>query len=188
MVGSDRQAPSRRRLTSRFSKAVRSRNYSDSITECIVAYEKLLVTPNAPFDRYLRGEADAVDSEVLEGYRLFKELGCAACHQGRNVGGNLFTQFGVMREYIHASPDGKATAEDGLVFSGDLDQRHIKVPTLRNVELTAPYFHDGSAETLDEAVAVMGVYQLGSELSEHDIERVVKFLRSLTGVLSEELK
>lgn len=150
-----------------------------SITECIVAYERLLTTPDAPFDRYLRGEENAVSEEALTGYRLFTQLGCAACHQGRSVGGNLFQELGVMFNAASAS-------ENSGMHS--IAKQRYKVPTLRNVELTAPYLHDGSAATLEEAVAVMGEYQLGAELSDDEIRSLVLFLRSLTGVLSEELK
>lgn len=150
-----------------------------SITECIVAYESLLTTPDAPFDRYLRGEENAVSEEALAGYRLFTELGCAACHQGRSVGGNLFQEFGVMLDAAFAIQNSE--------MHSTTKQRY-KVPTLRNVELTAPYLHDGSAATLEEAVAVMGEYQLGAELSDDEIRSLILFLRSLTGVLSEELK
>lgn len=161
-----------------------------AITECLVAYEKLLITPDAPFDRFLRGEVGAVDNDVIEGYRLFKEMGCVSCHQGRGIGGNLFAQFGVMRAYLDKTSNEAAFDESVHSEPSDsaLDTSHIKVPSLRNVDLTAPYLHDGSAQTLEEAIQVMSTYQLGAELTEEDTRLLVAFLRSLNGVLSEELK
>ncbi len=139
-------------IREQFERLFRGGITPKSVTECIVSYERLLITPNAPFDRYLRGESSAVREEVVAGYRLFMDLGCAACHQGKSVGGNLFHVFGVMTE---------AKANSTSIEKHAQAKQKIKVPTLRNVELTAPYFHDGSVATLEEAVAEMGEHQLG---------------------------
>ncbi len=182
-------------LTRRFQKEFSEGITPDTISECIANYEEQLLTPDAPFDRFLRGEKTAVNDEVLEGYRLFRELGCAACHQGRGIGGNLFVQFGVMRKFIEneLKLDGQSQAKtlDSHIshfHDYSFSESRLKVPMLRNVALTAPYLHDGSAETLEDAVEVMGIFQLGTELTEHEVRLLVTFLKSLTGVLDEELK
>jgi cytochrome c peroxidase len=164
-----------------------ARIYSDGITpanvaDAIATYERSLITPDAPFDRYLRGDDKAVTAEQLEGYRRFKELGCPSCHQGINIGGNLFQRFGVMRDYF-ANRRQQTDADQGrYTVTGREEDRHVfKVPSLRNVALTAPYFHDGSATTLEEAVQIMGRVQLDRDLTAEDTRLIVAFLRSLTG-------
>lgn len=153
-----------------------------NLRSAILDYERSLVTPNAPFDRYLRGNLQAVSPEAKQGYAMFKSYGCASCHQGMAIGGNVFEKFGVLRDLF---------ADRGHFESADLgrfnftqreqDRFVFRVPSLRNVALTAPYFHDGSAATLEDAVTTMASYQLGRELSEHDRSALVAFLRSLTG-------
>ena len=132
-----------------------------NIKEALVAFERTLVTPDAPFDRFLRGDAGALDADAREGYRLFKEYGCSSCHQGANVGGNMLQRFGL--------------------FGGVRDPRLFRVPTLRNIARTAPYFHDGSAATLEEAIAIMGEAQLGRRLPGTAVSRIAAFLESLNG-------
>lgn len=161
--------------------------YSDGITaaniaDAIAGFERSLVTPDAPFDRYLRGDAGALTADQHEGYRRFKDLGCASCHQGINLGGNLFQRFGVMRDHFADKPS-MTNADLGRynVTKREEDRHVFKVPGLRNVALTAPYFHDGSAATLEDAVTVMGRAQLGRELSTEDTRLISAFLRSLTG-------
>lgn len=164
---------------------------ANSITECIASFEELLITPHAPFDEYLRGNTTTVSLEAIQGYHLFRDLGCAACHQGQGIGGNLFQQFGVMKDFFESSresPDRENSKVRSTASNIPTDNRRFKVPTLRNIALTGPYLHDGSAETLEEAVEVMSMYQLGADLSPEDIRLLVAFLNSLTGVLSEELK
>jgi cytochrome c peroxidase len=155
---------------------------ADHIKHSIATFERTLVTLDAPFDRYLRGDEGALSPEAKEGFRLFQDYGCVACHQGKAIGGNMFQRFGVMADYF---------ADRGNVTDADLgrfavtkneDDRYVfKVPSLRNVELTAPYFHDGSAATLEDAVTVMGRYQLGRELTDAEKSSLTAFLRSLTG-------
>lgn len=165
-----------------FSRAYPSQGMTpETIVNAIVEFEKTLVTPSR-FDRYLRGEKDALSKDEIEGYRRFKDLGCASCHQGMNVGGNLFQQFGVMDDFF-AERGTSSLADMGRynVTKKDSDRHVFKVPSLRNVALTAPYFHDGSTPTLEAAVAIMGVYQLGRPLTEEDIHLIVAFLNTLTG-------
>ncbi len=153
-----------------------------TIQDAIATFERSLLTPNAPFDRYLRGDRGAISEQARAGYLLFKKLGCVACHQGVNVGGNMFQKFGVMADYF--ADRGNPTPADLGRFNvtGQEQDRHtFKVPGLRNVDRTAPYFHDGSAKTLPQAVAIMGQYQLGRPLSAAEIELLVAFLKTLTG-------
>jgi cytochrome c peroxidase len=131
--------------------------------DALVTFERSLLTPGSRFDRWLEGDAAALSEAELEGYQTFKSLGCSSCHQGVNVGGNLFQRQGIFRPLVAAKP--------GIV----------RVPSLRNVAATAPYFHDGSAPTLEEAVRKMGSAQLGWPLSDQQINSIVAFLRTLTG-------
>jgi cytochrome c peroxidase len=134
-----------------------------SFLDAIVSYERSLTTPNSRFDRWLTGEADAISDEELAGYQLFKSLGCVTCHQGVNVGGNLFQRHGVFHPLGSPAPE------------------LLRVPSLRNVATTAPYFHDGSARTLQEAVKAMGVAQLDRVLTDQQTVAIVAFLNTLTG-------
>jgi cytochrome c peroxidase len=148
---------------------------SFNITDAIAEYEKTLITPNAPFDRYLRGEKNVISKETKEGYELFKNQGCIACHHGINIGGNLYAKFGVISQL---QSDSKGRFE---VTKNELDKYYFKVPTLRNIELTAPYLHDGRIDNLEEVVKFMAHYQLGKSLSQEDVNKIVLFLKSLTG-------
>ncbi|MDR2880711.1 MAG: cytochrome-c peroxidase [Azoarcus sp.] len=153
-----------------------------TITDAITRFEATLVTPNAPFDRFLNGDTTAIRDEAREGYRRFIDYGCISCHQGINIGGNLFQRFGVIGNYF--ADRGNTTKVDlgRYNITGNEEDRYVfKVPGLRNVAVTAPYFHDGSADTLDSAIEIMGRYQLGRELSEEDRRHIAVFLESLTG-------
>ena len=155
-----------------------------NIKDAIATYERSLITPNARFDRFLLGDRDAITEQEKAGYELFSELGCISCHQGAGVGGNMFQQFGVVGDYFKAR--GNITQADYGRYNvtGDDDDLHVfKVPSLRNVELTAPYLHDGNAETLEDAVQIMGKYQLGRELEKQEVVQLVAFLKTLTGEL-----
>ncbi|MDX9766538.1 MAG: cytochrome-c peroxidase [Ectothiorhodospiraceae bacterium] len=155
-----------------------------TIADAIATFERSLITPDAPFDRYLHGDRTAISDAAREGYARFKDYGCASCHQGVNVGGNLFQRFGVLGDYF-ADRGNVTTADLGRFnVTGREQDRHVfKVPSLRNVELTPPYFHDGSAQELEDAIDVMGHYQLGRKLSAEDRRLIASFLRSLTGDL-----
>lgn len=152
-----------------------------NITDAIATFERSLVTPNSRFDRYLRGEKGALGLDAEKGYRRFISHGCASCHQGVGIGGNMFQKFGVMDDYFKGRAPSDADLGRFRVTGLDEDRFVFKVPSLRNIALTPPYFHDGSAATLDEAVRVMGQYQLGKKLSDEDVGLIVAFLRSLTG-------
>ena len=154
----------------------------DNIKDAIATFERSLYTPNSRFDQFLRGEPNALTAQEQEGYRRFKAYGCVSCHQGINIGGNLFQTFGLFGNYVEDR--GNITEADLGRFNitkDENDRYAFRVPSLRNVEITHPYFHDGQAQTLDQAVKLMGKYQLGRQLSQEDTELIVKFLKTLTG-------
>ncbi|MDD3434106.1 MAG: cytochrome c peroxidase [Tepidiphilus sp.] len=149
----------------------------EQVTDAIAEFEKTLVTPNARFDKWLKGDDKAITAEEREGFRIFYDSGCIACHNGPNLGGNSFQKLGVVEPYKSTSPaEGRAA-----VTKKDEDRWYFKVPTLRNVELTYPYFHDGEAATLEEAVTLMGRLQLGRTFTDDELKKVVAFLHTLTG-------
>ena len=149
----------------------------DQVTDAIAEFEKTLVTPNSRFDQWLLGKTSAMTKDELAGYKLFNESGCVACHNGPNLGGNSFQKMGVVEAYKgNAGVDGRAG-----VTGKDADRFNFKVPTLRNVELTYPYFHDGAANTLTEAVDTMGRLQLGKKFTHAENAQIVAFLKTLTG-------
>jgi len=154
---------------------------ADTIADAIATFERSLFTPNSRFDYYLRGNKNALSDKEHEGFLRFKEYGCASCHQGLNLGGNMFQRFGVFEGYF----DNKSLTKEDLgrynVTQLEQDRYVFKVPSLRNVAVTAPYLHDGSAKTLEEVVLIMGIYQLGQTLSDEDVEYMTAFLGSLTG-------
>ncbi len=149
----------------------------DQVTLAIAEFEKTLVTPNSRFDQWLLGRKDALTPTELAGYTLFKDSGCVACHNGEAVGGNSFQKMGVVEAYKANDP---ATGR-AAVTGKDADRFNYKVPTLRNVELTYPYFHDGAARTLGEAVDTMGRIQLGKKFTADENAKIVAFLKTLTG-------
>ena len=152
----------------------------ENVRNSIALFESTLVTPNAPFDRYLKGDQNALTAQQREGLQLFISKGCAVCHRGINVGGGMYAPFGVVErpgaEFLPPADKGRfevtKTVSDEYVF---------RVPTLRNIDLTPPYFHTGKAWDLRQAVAVMGSSQLGIELSDAQVDRITDFLHALTG-------
>lgn len=164
-----------RQFRAAYGRSVQQADVSDAL----VRYLGSLVTPSR-FDRFLRGEADAISADEKQGYLRFKSFGCAACHQGVNVGGNMFQKFGVMRE-LPGPKDSPADLGRYAVTGREADRHVFRVPSLRNVALTAPYFHDGSAATLEDAVDVMFRYQLGRNASAQDKAAIVRFLHALNG-------
>jgi cytochrome c peroxidase len=134
-----------------------------NVLDVMASFERTLVTPDSRFDRWLKGDAAALSTDELEGYRLFKSLGCVSCHQGVNVGGNLFERHGIFHPLASPKPE------------------ILRVPSLRNVATTPPYFHDGSAQTLDDAVRKMGLAQLNSTLTDQQVKAIVTYLQTLTG-------
>jgi cytochrome c peroxidase len=156
-----------------------------SLSDSLAVYQRWLASPSR-FDKYLRGDATAISEDEKQGYARFKSYGCVACHQGVNVGGNMYQKFGAMDNYFaDRTKQGKPVteADNGrfLVTRKEQDRYIFKVPSLRNVALTAPYFHDGSVATLEEAVDVMFRYQLGRAAPANDKELIIKFLKSLSG-------
>lgn len=166
--------------------------YPDGVTQAniqdaIASFERTLLTPNSRFDQYLNGDPNALSDAEKAGYARFKQFGCVACHQGVNVGGNMFQKFGVMGDYFEER--GNPTEADlgrYLVTREEEDKHVFKVPSLRNVALTAPYFHDASAKTLEDAVDVMFRYQLGRTASPEDKASIIQFLHTLTGDLGSQ--
>jgi cytochrome c peroxidase len=154
-----------------------------AVEDALATFERSLSATGSRFDRFLRGDAAALTAEEAEGYRAFKSYGCASCHQGANVGGNMFQRLGVLEDYV--GPDGGASTDLGRykVTGRDEDRHRFRVPSLRLAALTPPYFHDGSVATLEEAVRVMARYQLGREIGERDERLIVLFLRTLPGEL-----
>ena len=151
-----------------------------TLQDAIVTFERSLLTPGARFDRFLLGDEQAISEQEKSGYRLFKSYGCTACHQGVNVGGNMFQKMGVMQEHVHAT---STPADLGRysITKREEDRHVYRVPSLRNVAVTAPYFHDGSIASLPEAIHEMAKYQLGRPIPKKDIDLMVAFLHTLTG-------
>ncbi len=154
----------------------------EMIKDAIATFERSLNTPNSRFDRLLKGEKLAITAAEKAGYALFKSYGCVACHQGVNMGGNMFQSMGVMADYF--ANRGHINQADYGRFNLTKDPRDryvFKVPSLRNIALTAPYFHDGQIQTLPEAVKLMGKYQLGIDIPSQDVVLIWQFLQTLTG-------
>ncbi|WP_322514564.1 cytochrome-c peroxidase [Rhodopseudomonas palustris] len=149
----------------------------EEVTRAIAAFEETLVTPNSRFDKWLKGDKKALTPTELAGYELFKDSGCTACHNGSAVGGNTFQKMGLVEPYKTDNPAEGRFA----VTKEEADRFNFKVPTLRNVELTYPYFHDGAATTLSEAVDTMGRIQLGKKFTPAENTKIVAFLKTLTG-------
>ncbi|BDI33086.1 hypothetical protein CCAX7_51370 [Capsulimonas corticalis] len=154
-----------------------------NVRDAIATFERSLTTPNSRFDKYLRGDDAVLTTQEKHGYRLFKEFGCVSCHQGQNLGGNMYQQFGVMANYFKERGTPETDDDQGrfTVTKREQDRHVFRVPSLRNVELTAPYFHDGTATTLPQAVEIMAKYQLGRPLAPEDLVDIVKFLQTLSG-------
>lgn len=168
IMGADLEAVLRRLAgdpdtSRRFREAYGRGPDREGLLDAIATFQRSLVTPGGRFDRWLAGDDAALSAEELAGYRLFRSVGCASCHQGANVGGNLFQRHGIFRPLASPGPP------------------LLRVPSLRNVAATAPYFHDGSAATLEEAVRGMALAQLNLALPEGEVRGIVAFLRTLTG-------
>ena len=167
---------------SAFTKAYPDGVTMNNVQNALATYERTLLSANSRFDQYLSGNTEILTLDEKYGYQRFKDYGCIACHQGVNIGGNMFQKFGVMGDYFQVR--GNPTEADlgrYLVTKAEEDRNVFKVPSLRNVAVTAPYFHDGSAKTLEEAVDVMFKFQLGRVPSDKDKDLIIKFLKTLTG-------
>lgn len=173
-------------LVAEFQRVYPKRGLSkETVLDSLATFQRSLLTPSR-FDRFLRGETGVISDEEKRGYDRFKAYGCVGCHQGVNVGGNMVQRFGAMKDYFAdrekaGLPAGEGDAGRFRVSKRQEDLHVFKVPSLRNVALTAPYFHNGSAATLDQAVDVMFRYQLGRPAPATDKALIVRFLHSLTG-------
>jgi cytochrome c peroxidase len=152
-----------------------------SVLDVLAIFQRSLLTPDAPFDEYLRGTQDALSADQQRGYQLFKSYGCAACHQGRNLGGNLLQKFGIFADPFAGRVMTEADLGRYSVTHLESDRQVFRVPSLRNVSVTAPYFHDGRTSSLTDAVDTMARIQLGRELPGQDRDLIVAFLGTLTG-------
>lgn len=163
-----------------FEKAFGSKNPTFSeLAEALAAFETTLTTPNAPFERYLKGDKNALTQQQIDGLKLFRRSGCIRCHSGNLLGGTSFQKVGSVRPYVTDN-----SSKGRMDVSGKpWDEMMFKVPTLLNVERTAPYFHDGAVKTLPDAVKKMADIQLDMNLSEKQVEEIVAFLESLNGEL-----
>jgi cytochrome c peroxidase len=168
------------RYRSMFKAAYREGPTPSNLVNAIAVFERSLVTPDCRFDDYLRGKREALSAPEKEGYRLFKAFGCVSCHQGVNIGGNLYQKFGVFKEMLprkhHSDDPGRFR-----ITRAPRDEHVFRVPSLRNVAITGPYFHDGREPVLEKAVDTMAKAQLGRNLTEDEISKIVGFLKTLTG-------
>ncbi len=157
---------------------------NDSLLEFIIS----LYTPNSKFDKFLRGDKNSLSTGEKEGYLLFKELGCISCHQGVNLGGNLYQTVGITDDYFKDKGE-PGDLDQGLYLKTkkEEDKYKFKVPSLRNIAVTYPYLHDGRYKSLKEVVIMMSKYQLGKQISEDDTEKIVSFLNTLTGEYKGQL-
>lgn len=160
-----------------FSKLYKDGITFENIADAIAEFEKTLITPNSKFDKYIKGNKQALSSDEKEGYELFQKKGCISCHNGVNIGGNMYQKIGVMVQY----KDPKKISGRFEVSKKDDDKDMFKVPSLRNVELTAPYFHNGLVKNLEEAVRLMGYHQLGIKLKDDEVAKITLYLKTLTG-------
>ena len=155
----------------------------ESITDAIAEFERTLITPDSRFDLYLKGDKTALTAEEIDGYELFKQQDCATCHTGSNMGGYSYDLMGLYGDYFGDRGDSILTEDLGRFkeTKSDFDKHRFKVPTLRNIALTWPYMHDGTAKTLEEAVNVMAVYQNDKPLTDAELTSIVSYLHTLTG-------
>ena len=167
----------------------------DNLAKAIATYERTLITLNSPFDRYIKGNKKALTVQQVKGMKLVEEIGCTSCHTGENFNGDGFKMGEGHYQPFPQIPGSKfdkmydLLADKGRfeVTKKDEDKNHWRVPTWRNVTLTAPYFHNGKVKTLDEAVRVMGKTQLGMDLTDEQISNIVAFLNSLTGEFPKQI-
>jgi len=157
----------------------------ENVGKAIGAFERTLITPSK-FDDYLAGEATALTDEEKEGLKVFMDSGCITCHNGSQLGGNMFQKFGVYKSYWEAT--GSEVVDDGMfeVTGKESDKYIFKVPGLRNIEKTWPYFHDGSVESLEESIRIMADVQLNKQLTDEEVESITAFLKTLTGEVPKE--
>ena len=163
----------------------------ESVNHVMTSYVRQLAATDAPLDRYLSGDGEALDRCQKRGYEIFLSAGCQACHQGSNIGANLYQKLGVVNNYEEKIIDGSevGTDRDRRQITGRSEDRHrFLVPSLRNVTKTAPYLHDGSIDTLRDVVELMFQYQLGRDVGEAELSSIVNFFTALEGQLPEQVK
>ena len=170
-------------LEKRFTDLYAEGITQNSITDAIAEFEKTLTTPNSPFDKYLMGDDEAITKNQKEGYEAFKRVGCTNCHNGEAIGGLSYEYVGVFGDYFKNRKSEVTNVDRGRAnfTNNENDLHYIKVPTLRNINLTFPYFHDASAPTVKDAVVMMNTYQVKEKLSDKEIDQVVDFMNTLTG-------
>jgi cytochrome c peroxidase len=170
-----------------FAQAYGGAPSQEWVKDAIATFERSLTTPGCAFDRHLLGDASALSAQARAGYELFLSLGCISCHQGVNTGGNMFQPLGKMGDFFAGREEEVRPSDLGRfnVTGEERDRFTFKVPSLRNVELTAPYFHDGSVATLEDAVQLMARFQLGEDLTAEEVGLIVAFLKALTGELPQ---
>jgi cytochrome c peroxidase len=165
-----------------FNEIYREKNITDKqVTDAIATFERALVTTNSKFDNWLKGDKKALNEKQKQGFELFQSYGCISCHQGVNVGGNMFEKLGVFKDFYSNYPEGAKDLGRFDITHNDNAKNEFKVPSLRNVALTAPYLHNGSIKTLHAMIDIMATYQLGIKLPESEIQAIEAFLNSLTG-------
>ncbi|MBA1433595.1 MAG: cytochrome-c peroxidase [Epsilonproteobacteria bacterium] len=178
LIATLQKTPYKQEFTKLYKDGITKENIADAIAE----YEKTLITPNAPFDRYLKGDVTALTQTQKEGYELFKAKGCISCHHGVNIGGNMYNKFGIFLDSNSSDP-GRYN-----VTHKERDKYYFKVSSLRNIAQTAPYFHDGRTDSLRIAVLTMAKYQLGRKITLAEVDKIVAFLQSLNGELPKDIE
>jgi len=161
-----------------FSQIYNTTINKNNIIDAIVEFEKSLTTPNSKFDLYLKGQKDILNEKEKKGYELFQSYGCISCHNGVNLGGNLFQKVGIIDRYFKEDETNLGRYN---ITKQNKDKFYFKVPTLRNIELTAPYLHNGSLKDLRSVIEIMIKYQVGAIYEDKDIENIELFLKTLTG-------
>ena len=175
-------------LSKRFLEVFPEGFTESTVTEAIAEFEKTLLTPSR-FDKYLSGDKNALTAEELEGYQLFKDNKCATCHVGINLGGQSYEYMGIKENYFDYRGTGLTDGDNGRwsVTKNESDRHKFKTPTLRNVMLTTPYMHDGSIQTIEDAIQVMHEFQIGRHISDTETAKIVAFLNTLTGEYNGKL-
>lgn len=175
-------------LVNQFKQVYNSRNPDkEQVKEALISYLDTLITPQSRFDLYLQGNKNALSSKAQKGYAAFKKYGCVTCHQGPNIGGNLYQKLGIYKDYFKDKKNIQEADYGLFLVTGNEEDRYVfKVPSLRNITLTNPYLHDGSAKTLREVIQIMGIYQVGQQIPPYEVDQIIEFLISLTGRMPQE--
>jgi cytochrome c peroxidase len=158
----------------------------DNFAKAVGAFERTLLTPS-PFDSYLRGDEKALTAGQKKGLKTFIETGCMSCHSGTYVGGQMYQKFGILEPYWKYTKSAKIDEGRYEATKSEADKYFFKVPILRNVEKTAPYFHDGSVDTLKGAISIMAKVQLGRDITDRQLAEIADFLKSLTGKIPDDV-